>query len=326
MTINTGVYIPGHRFVPDQVVGLVGNQLVALRKGAYGDKQGVKQRVVIVEDDEAKVELQRMLGDVATFSRVADVDAETAAAGRMDVHTANQASILSGRVITAGEYNTQKQEGGYCLQKLYIEALSRGCTVGAFGVFEPKEVPLKKGFITGAATGLLASAACKLAGASGSTILKGGVAAAALGFGWGYISQSRKPDIEDTTVTTQDMAKTLDHKGLQCADIRILSYSSGDRSELYDITDPHDRQRARTTPADKLALDESMASAIAERHPHGTGDYAIVQGYQGACGYLGSLVATQGHITRRSRDMRQDPPVEKEVRQSAARVQTVIWP
>lgn len=313
--INTGVFVPGTSFPPENLQVLIGNQIPALKKGAYTDTQGVKQRTIIVENEDAKRNLIKVLTEEQSYDLPLPQSRQrTNPEYRQGMLAYGRQ--LTDRVITSEEYRQQQRAGGYSLNKLYIEAVSSGLGSESFFVPYEKMPPLKAAAITGAVTAGLTTVACSLAGCSSSTSLKVGAGLGSAAFVAKLVDQELKPDVEDRTVTCQQLARKLSIQGLQCRDIRILSYNSGDRSYPTDITSQEARQRARTTPQDKRALDEGLAHALSLTASARM--FGRVHGYQGMCGFT-----TQGnHLSRNSLSQGHS----MSIRQSLVRVATPVNP
>lgn len=67
LNIHTGLYVPGTAFQELQVKSIVASQRPAILKGAYHGAEGVKQRVIIVDNEEVKAELKKLLLKPSTF-------------------------------------------------------------------------------------------------------------------------------------------------------------------------------------------------------------------------------------------------------------------
>ena len=316
MTIQTGVYVPGTTFSPNQLQVIVGNQIPAINKGAFNDTEGKKQRMIVVENDLAKRNLIKDLCEQSSY--------DIAVPGVMRTVPQYQQQMLqlgrtlSDRVITCSDYNAQRRHGGYIFQKLYIEAMSQGVGSTSYVAEYQKSPPLKTATTTGLIAGGVTTAACALFGASTSTSLKVGATIGLGVFGATLVHQELEPEIKPHPISSMEMAKRLVPE-LQCSDVRILSYNSGDRRYPTDITSPAARNVARTTPENVLAHDEALAQALSI-YPSARRVGGTVSGYQGMCGFIGP----DGHLTRRSRTQTQAGMEEKSIRQKDVKVRSQV--
>lgn len=307
MNIQTGLYVPGTAFNKSQIESVVASQRPAILKGAYHGAAGVKQRVIIVDNEEVKKEFKKLLLNHSTFR-----SGICRAREKCDSHTSVMAVhgkelALSERIITLAE---SKQEF-IKLKKLYIETQTYGDGRPKYCTSIHKQPTFKVAAISGLAVGLLTAAL-----STNSLALVLGLGAF-IGRG---IHQELKPEIETIESNWQDLCHLFDKHDLHCKDIRLLNHRSGDRVYLKDITSSSDRIRARCDTSGPRAQDEQLAAFLRSSPQNGV--YEKVSGYQGQRSYP----EDGKHIIRRTPYHLEGCPETKYkyIRQTDARVTTEV--
>lgn len=310
MNIHTGVYLPGTAFYNLDVERIVAAQRPAIVKGAYRDAEGVKQRVIIVDNEVAKRELKKHLSNPSAYApvliRIFD---------GVNFYPCSMAEIgkqvaVSDRIITLEE----RKKHSISLKKLYIdtESLGVGSTQYKTGVL--KQPTFNVASVAGLSMGVLT---CAIAGSS----MGMAVATGLVTFLGRVIYQESQPEKKTIKSNWQELCRVFDKHGLYCRDIRILADESGDRAPVADIESASDRRAARTNPGGVRALDEQLADCL--RSSPQKGMYETVSGYQGLGGY--GYIQSGKHLIRWSSLPFEDQPFKFTfVRQKDARVMTRV--
>ena len=269
MNAQTGVYIPGTAFHSKHVGFIASTQRPALIEGAYHGTNGVKQRVIIVDNEKAKTEFKKSLLDLHSYFRELSDGFEGRDAILDQLADDAEKLALSQRIITLEDRNLHF----ISLKKLYIGASTRGAGSQKYCASCRKDHPLCVGLIAGLTVGAVASAMATsiVAVVSGLVVFAGGV-----------IFQALRPEILDYESGWQKLCEVFDEHGLHCKDVRLLSEGSGDRVRLIDIQSASDRERARGDTSGPRAPDEQLAECL--RSSPQKVMYDEVSGYQGrAC-------------------------------------------
>ena len=310
MNIHTGVYVPGTAFYNSDVERVVAAQRLAIVKGAYRDAEGVKQRVIIVDNEVAKKELKKHLLDPSAYGPVL-----IRVFNGVNFYPCSMAELgkqlaVSDRIVTLAE----RKKNAISLKKLYIDANSSevGSTQYTTGVH--KQPTFNVASVAGLSMGVLA---CAIAGSSTGVA----VAAGLVTFLGRAIYQESQPERKTIESNWQELCRVFDKYDLYCRDIRILTDESGDRAAVADIESASDRRTARTNPGGVRALDEQLADCL--RSSPRKGMYETVSGYQGLGGY--GYINSGKHLIRWSSRASEDQPFKYTfVRQKHARVMTRV--
>ena len=118
MNIHTGVYVPGTAFYNSDVERVVAAQRCAIVKGAYRDAEGVKQRVIIVDNEVAKKELKKHLSDPSAFPPVLIPISDGVNFYPRSMAELGKQLAVSDRIITLAE----GKKHSISLKKLYISS------------------------------------------------------------------------------------------------------------------------------------------------------------------------------------------------------------
>lgn len=266
MNVQTGVYVPGTAFHAAHVEFIVSTQRPAIIEGAYHGTNGVKQRVIIVDNEEAKTEFKKSLLYLRRFYRKLSGGFEKRDAILAQLANDGKKLALSQRIITLEE----RKQNSISLKKLYIGAPTWGVGSQKYCTSCHKHRPFGVGLIAGLTVGALASAmtTSTLALVSGLGVFVGGV-----------IYQTLRPAILNDESGWQKLCEVFDEHGLHCKDIRLLSEGSGDRVRLLDMHSASDRERARGDTSGPRAQDEQLAECL--RSSPRKVMYGEVSGYQG---------------------------------------------
>lgn len=266
MNAQTGVYVPGTAFHKAHIEFIVSTQRPALTEGAYHGTNGVKQRVIIVDNENAKTEFKKALLYLRYFYSELSGGFEGHDAILTQLANDGKKLALSQRIITLEE----RKQNFISLKKLYIGAPTWGAGSQKYCTSCHKHRPFGVGLIAGLAVGALASAmtTSTLALVSGLGAFVGGV-----------IYQALRPDILDDESGWQKLCEVFDEHGLHCKDIRLLSEGSGDRVCLLDMHSASGRERARDDTSGLRSQDEQLAECL--RSSPRKVMYGEVSGYQG---------------------------------------------
>lgn len=266
LNIHTGLYVPGTAFQELQVKSIVASQRPAILKGAYHSAEGVKQRVIIVDNEEVKAELKKLLLKPSTF-KCGELGGDPIIDDYVRVIAVHGKELaLSGRIITLA----QRKQDFINLKKLYVDTLTCGFSSPNFCTTRHKKPTFMVAAVTGFAVGGLI----------------GVISTSSLGVGFGLLAfigraihQKLKPEIEAVESSWKDLCRLFDEHGLHCKDIRLLGHRTGDRAYLRDITSASDRKRARSCTSGARAQDEQLATFL--RASPRKAMYEKVSGYQG---------------------------------------------
>ena len=277
MNAHTGVYVPGTAFHEGHVGFIASTQRPALIEGAYHGTNGVKQRVIIVDNEKAKKEFKKGLLSLGRFDREMSGGFEGCDAIIDQLAEDGKKLALSGRIITLEE----RKQNFINLKKLYIGAPTCGAGSQKYLASCHKNRPFGVGLIAGLTGALVgAMAANKVAAVLGVTASSVAVVSGLGVFVGGVIYQSLKPEILNYASGWQKLCEVFDEHGLHCKDIRLLSEEgSGDRVRLIDIHSALDRERARGDTSGPRAPDEQLAKCL--RSSPRKAMYDEVSGYQG---------------------------------------------
>ena len=310
MNIHTGVYVPGTAFYESDVERVVTAQRPAIVKGAYRDAEGVKQRVIIVDNEVAKKELKKHLLDPSAYTPVL-----IRIVNGVNLYPHSMAELgkqlaVSDRIITLAE----RKKHSISLKKLYIDTKSSDVGSTQYNTDVHKQPTFNVASVAGLSMGVLA---CAIAGSS----LGVAVATGLVTFLGRAIYQESQPAIKTIKSDWQELCHVFDKHGLYCRDIRILTDESGDRASVTDIESASDRRAARTDSGGVRALDEQLADCL--RSSPRKGMYETVSGYQGLTGY--GCINSGKHLTRWGSPPFEDQPFKFTfVRQKHARVMTRV--
>lgn len=270
MNAQTGVYVPGTAFHTAHIEFIVSTQRPALTEGAYHGTNGVKQRVIIVDNEKAKTEFKKALLCFHRFYRKLLSGCEERDAILTQLANDGKKLALSQRIITLEE----RKQNFISLKKLYIGAPTWGAGSQKYCTSCHKYRPFGVGLIAGLTVAALASALT-----TGTPALVSGLVV----FVGGVIYQASRPEILDYESGWQKLCEVFDEHGLHCKDIRLLSEGSGDRVRLLDMHSASDRQRARCDTSGPRAPDEQLAECL--RSSPRKVMYGEVSGYQGRVGF-----------------------------------------
>ena len=310
MNIHTGVYVPGTAFYNSDVERVVAAQRPAIVKGAYRDAEGVKQRVIIVDNEVAKKELKKHLLDPP-----AHVTVPIRIFNGINFYLCSMAELwkqlaVSDRIITLAE----RKKHSISLKKLYIDTESWGVGNTQYNTGVLRQPTFNVASVAGLSMGVLA---CAIGGSSMGVAVATGLVT----FLGRAMYQESQPEIKTIESNWQELCHVFDKHGLYCRDIRILTDESGDRASVTDIESASDRRAARTNSGGVRALDEQLADCL--RSSPRKGMYETVSGYQGLGGY--GYINGGKHLTRWSSSPFEDqPPKFSFVRQKHARVMTRV--
>ena len=307
MNVQTGVYVPGTAFHKAHIEFIVSTQRPALTEGAYHGTNGVKQRVIIVDNEKAKIEFKKSLLYLRRFYRKLSGGFEGRDAFLNQVANDGKKLALSQRIITLEE----RKQHAISLKKLYIGAPTWGAGSQKYCTSCHKHRSFGVGLIAGLTVGVFASsmATSAVALVSGLGVFVGGV-----------ILQALRPEILNYESGWQKLCEVFDEHGLHCKDIRLLSEGSGDRVCLLDMHSVSDRERARDDTSGPRAQDEQLAECL--RSSPRKVMYGDVSGYQGRVCFAvdGSRVF---RFTDHS-DEESSPVSRKMIKQKYARVTSKV--
>ena len=310
MNIHTGVYVPGTAFNNSDVERVVAAQRPAIVKGAYRGAEGVKQRVIIVDNEVAKKELKKHLSDPSAFPPVLIPISDGVNFYPRSMAEFGKQLAVSDRIITLAE----RKKHSISLKKLYIDTESCGVGSTQYKTRVLRQPTFNVASVAGLSMGVLA---CAIAGSS----MGMAVATGLVTFLGRAIYQESRPEKKTIQSNWQELCGVFDKHGLYCRDIRIHTDESGDRAPIADIESASDRRAARTNPGGVRALDEQLADCL--RSSPRKGMYETVSGYQGLGGY--GYIKSDKHLIRWSSLPFEDQPFKLTfVRQKDARVITRV--
>lgn len=320
MDVLIGVYIPGEIFNKVRMEYIVHAQNPAISKGAYHGKNGVKQRVIIVDSDDVKSQFVRLLLDRATFEyavtrvefnlkEAEDDDKKKSHQDRMA--ELGQRLALSNRIVSLAEF----KENHIKLAKLYLDVLSGGAGSEKYKTEIYQQPTLDPTSVPGSTMEFLNDINVLSCG------LLGNVVKVAEHFGVElFVVETYLDRTETVHSSWQEFRKVFDEHGLHCKDIRILSPESGDRVSVNLISSASDRKRARSDTSGPRAADEQLAECL--RSSPYKDRYGTVSGYQGRISHVGG----GNHLIRGSLYcvFGERPPDDHFIRQKLVRVSTKV--
>ena len=315
MEVQTGVFIPGTYFYEPQIEFIVGVQWPAILKGAYSGAKGVKQRVIIVENEAIKEEFKKLLLSPSTYNSRVTPDIIGSEIHENTMVMLGRQLALSGRIVTLAE----RKEKCINLEKLYVDIITQVPGSKTYLAYYRKQSICKAASVDGLMMGAMAATMAVGSLDSWPLSIKVAAVSGVLGFIGGAIHQWLKPEIETISFDWQELSSVFVEHDLYCRDIRILGNHSGDRVNLYDVTSASDRRRARNDSSGHLAADEQLAEHL--RSLPQKGKFERVSGYQGLINVDGG----GSHIARHGYDYYINPRlVYKTIRQKQARVTTLV--
>ena len=316
MEVQTGVFIPGTYFYEPQIDLIIGAQRPAILKGAYSGAKGLKQRVIIVENEAIKEEFKKLLLSPSVYTPGVTPDTIDSESHDNTAVMLRRQLALSDRIVTLEE----RKEKCNNLEKLYLDIMTQVSGSKTYTAFYRKQSICKAASVDGFTMGAMAATLAVASLDSWPVSIGATAVSGVLGFIGGAIHQWLKPEIEAITFDWHELSSVLVKHQLYCRDLRILGNQSGDRVGLCDITSPSDRKRARNDSSGHFAAYEQLAEHL--RSSPQKGKFKKVSGYQGTINVDGG----GSHIARHGYDCYYSNPRlgYKTIRQKEARVTTLV--